>query len=208
MRHNFPETARLASEGRIKFDVFAGRTTERWHWWTKQFDRRYRLPAWRGTEDIYQELLISAWHAVGRFDPMRGIAPGRYVEWNAVKRTTKMVHRARGCNQHTRKGPNRPEHLECTFEMMPDYTSGWTPQKEYERAELYELAAKLAGRGIEAAAIRALSRAGSAELAGQMLYNNPRTRLKARMCSQADAVAFVRRAVDSVVNKFQKEALS
>lgn len=207
MRHNFKDAARDAHAGSVGFDEFARRTSGRWKWWAGKFAKDYKLPAWFGMADVEQELLISAWQAFERFDPARGIEPARYVEWNAVRKATKTLSKARGVEQHRRKGPGRPEVLECTLAYgLPE-----TAEEKSEvdgRWEKYEIVALLGQTENERLALQALANEGSAEAAGSAIYADPAIRLACELGCERAAVRFVTRAIDSVATRFgHKEAL-
>ena len=209
MTTTFEEAARLAHEGAIEFNQFAARTDRRWGWWAARFDSRYRLPAWFGADDVKQELLVSAWTALRKFQDGKGPTLTRYVEWNAVKRTTKAVHRARGCNQHTRKGPGRPELVESQMaHSLPDVADDLDVEAAYFKAERMAVVALLADSALEQRALRALASEGSAEAAASVLYEDADFRLDAWLCSEREALRFVRRTAEKIIERFGQEALS
>ena len=68
--------------------------------------KRYTLPPGVSREDVEQEMLLAAWRAVESWEEGRASLVG-YVVWSAHSCASKYLHKQRGADQHTRKGPGR-----------------------------------------------------------------------------------------------------
>ena len=68
----------------MTFRQFMGETDRRWQWWAKRLARS-GIPAWLDAEDIRQELLVEAWRALKRYDPVKakGQTPAQFTEFAA-----------------------------------------------------------------------------------------------------------------------------
>lgn len=103
-------------DGRLTFDEFARETGQRWSSTARWLMRRWRLPGWVEESDLVQELLTEAWRATWRYDAGRGSMPlERYVRVAAIAEVTKTIHKRRGADRHTRKGPSRIDRPFSTF---------------------------------------------------------------------------------------------
>lgn len=111
-------TERLATElahlraRRITFTQFYRATKEDWSCMATTLHKHWQLPPTVTVDDVEQELLLGGWMAVlgpkkGRWAPGRGMTLEGYVVWTAHSRTTKWIHKQRGCEQHRRKGPSQ-----------------------------------------------------------------------------------------------------
>jgi hypothetical protein len=89
------------------FDAFWRTTRREWSMMAVALYRRWerQLPPAISVQDVEQELLLGAWVAVRRWKPGKASLPA-FVIWTAQNRTKKWLHKQRGTNQHTRKGPS------------------------------------------------------------------------------------------------------
>lgn len=91
--------------------------------------RRWRPPSWLELEEIMQELMIGAWSAIWKWDPRRagpGQTLGSFVEWNAMDKAKKRLHKARGAKLSGNADAN-PGHSEiplCMFDATPGWVEG------------------------------------------------------------------------------------
>jgi len=85
-------------EGRVTFDVFARRQRAAWDAMAGYLMRRWRAGVWVDREDVVQDLLLGAWHAIFEWDPHHPSAPSLagYVVYNALDKAKKRLHRYRG----------------------------------------------------------------------------------------------------------------
>ncbi len=91
----------------IDFDAFVRRTRRDWAMMATGLYRRWerQIPPAISLADVEQELLLGAWVGVRRWKPGKASLPA-FVIWTACSRTKKWLHKQRGANQHTRKGPS------------------------------------------------------------------------------------------------------
>lgn len=103
----------------ITFDEFARRSARDWdrlaakvyHCWVR------KLPAGVSMEDIRQEMLLSAWIAVGEYDPSRGeMTLKQYVVYFAFSKALRFVHSQREAKRRDGKQPSR--HPTLVFDTL------------------------------------------------------------------------------------------
>lgn len=130
MSQNLSQQLRALRAGEITFTAFHRGTREDWRRMAIALHRRYSLPPSCSPEDVEQEMLFGAYIAVGKWEERRASLVG-YVVWSAHSRATKWVHRQRGVEQHTCKGPSRfalnasSIAREDGTSVLDDATTGW-----------------------------------------------------------------------------------
>lgn len=122
----FDRLASAAVRREITFDQFARRADGDFCHMARIAARKRRLPTWMGVDDVKSQLVELAWHylftrecrngAVG-FDQARYESAGAYCRWKIRTKIGKVISRAKGENQHTRRGPGSPEFLSKTGEL-------------------------------------------------------------------------------------------
>lgn len=142
----------------ITFREFYARTRTEWHRMAVSLYRNWTLPPGVTIDDVEQELLFGASLAVQKWQTGRASLRG-FVVWNAHDKALKWIHRQRGCDQHTRKGPS--EFARCVsvitrddaaathlLESCPDTSTSYEEAIDYETvlAELPDIATTEAGR--------------------------------------------------------------
>jgi hypothetical protein len=205
----YEATARAVREGTITLDDWARAWAPKWEQWARLFERRYRLPRWFSKADVRQELAIAAWQHLSTFDEHRGVSMTHFLKWNAIKRATKIVAKVRGVNQHTRRGPARPEmtYASLSEEMVNEcervISSDAGAEENLARAELYEQLRNRAGR--RGCVLDALCQeSGEVDAAGARIYADPGLRLEFRLSSKSEATGLVR----DTIRELAQEATS
>lgn len=96
--------ARLLA-GEIDGDEFVRSTSRFWHWLANDLERRIDYPRWLVEhDDVYNDLVVEAYHRAFSWDSSRGVPLSSYVVFAAEAAVKKRLHKARGANQHDRSG--------------------------------------------------------------------------------------------------------
>lgn len=201
-----------ATAGAAEFDAVA--RSGRWERLAAFIVRRWKLPPWVSSDDVRQDLLVEAWKRIANFDPARGIAPERYVEWNAITYAKKRGHKARGSYRH-RGADGAPSRHELAFSGMAREgdEDGAVEERFAERTSVEPVQHDLAVRRqivqrMEAAcesprelvSVRALGLAGGdIEEAARLLYDDIDARYELRLGSEHRAEQMVASVVRAVV---------
>lgn len=190
--------------GKMSFEEFAQHTGGRWNFWAgKLLNQWGRLPAWIGQEDLHQELLTEAWKATTRFDAKRSNEPAAYVQFIATKAVSKIVHRARGVEQHRRHGASRYEIACGDFDKFSVTDPSLEPDEEIDRANKYEILRALCSTEEQRIVLLALELSGgSLEAAAAYLYSDCESRFACRLVSETHAVSVINRAVTELVENY------
>lgn len=87
-------------EGDLTATEFYKQSDPVWHRLARYLLRHWRGPCWFGEEEVAQELRAAAYVFVWEYQPDRakGRSISRYVEWNAMDKAKKALHRARGAS--------------------------------------------------------------------------------------------------------------
>lgn len=100
-------------EGRLPFEAFAKRSREGLEARARWFIRHWPGQGVLDVPDLVQEMLVTAWSAVDRWDPERLDKRGervpieRYVDWQVGKRATNMLRWSLGWPRPRRSRPAR-----------------------------------------------------------------------------------------------------
>lgn len=122
----FDRFAALAVRKEITFSTFERETVADFARMARIAARRRKLPSWLGLDDLKNQMVELAWHyafvrksmdgTIG-FNPARYDSAGAYIRWKIRAKIGKVISRARGENQHDRKGPGTPEYLSKTGDV-------------------------------------------------------------------------------------------
>jgi hypothetical protein len=192
----------------ITFDQFARATASDWTHLAGKLYMAWRsnIPAGVELNDIRQEMLFHAWKAVSRWDPtLSDMTLKGYVVCIAWQKATRFIHKQR-CS--LRRGDKAPSRHALTFTSLlkggDDAGVDWVdnllqveddPTGALDAAVRYERAVERAC-GIDLYALVALRMAGgNIPEAGQLLFEDPRLRLRARWGSPRNAVDQVEQSV-------------
>ncbi len=196
--------AKAVRDGDIDGDEFVRRTDEWARRVTAGMLRRYRaLPTWLSREDLEQEVRLRSWLHLGRYDEERSqVAPiDRFVSFATRRSAEKLLMRAQGIDQHTRKG--HPRFEPCYGSPADLDEIGRSPMAEDDlpdeiaaRSERFEVLTALCNTIEEQHAVRAIERArgGDFEEAGRALYADRDARLDCGLMSEEHGARVVGRA--------------
>jgi hypothetical protein len=158
--------------GEITFSAFVREASEDFARMARIAARRRRPPSWMGLDDITSMMITFAHHYgfervskdghVG-FDPARYTSAGAYIRWKIRARVGKELSRARGENQHDRKGPPAPEFLSWTGELggpggLPERSEPATAEAVVDRSLRFDRLKRLCETVKEFAIVSALAR--------------------------------------------------
>jgi len=194
---NNEEIARGARDGSVTFEQFVRGTAPAWRGRAHAIARSFRLPTWMTAEDLYQELLFFAWKAVGKFDAARGCPAWSFVSFAAIKATIKVAHKARGAEQHRRKGPSRFEAPMSSLAKAGEEAGDVEIPVEDGQEEALDLRRAIARLPFQDV-LRAYAGARDADAAADEIYDDCRERLRYRWQSREHARADVRGIVRSI----------
>jgi len=155
-------------------------------------------------DDVKSQLISLAWHylferrcrngAVG-FDPARYENAGAYCRWKIRAKMGKVISRAKGENQHTRRGPGSPEYLSKTGEL-PERAGDDSVEALAERAIELKKLETICETVREFAVVRALA---------QGLGDDRRVVAFLLEAGQARSAEDARAVVDEVATKLAKK---
>ncbi len=145
MNRSFDEQLVALREGYLTPQQFFAQTRVVWQRLAAYLLRRWRAPASYTQEDVVQELMFAAYEFVWRYDPQlaKGRTIGRYVEWNALDKAKKELHRARGCklSGDPDKNPSRIAIPLSAFEVEPQGGDLWETIHSAQDAQIERLQA-------------------------------------------------------------------
>lgn len=206
-RAEYGEAAREVCAGRMAFAEFAKRTDRRWSCWAGRLMRQWgSLPAWLGEEDLHQELLTEVWRSTKRYDKRRSIDAGAYVQFAATKSVAKIVHRARGVEQHRRHGPSRHELAFGDLSEVDRVSEQLSADEALVRLEQYKILRALCETRDQLAVITALEvSGGTLEAAAAYLYADADARFVCELVSEEHAASTINRVVVELVKDYGME---
>lgn len=198
----------IGEEGAVSFADFTKKTRNRWRWLAARLERSFRLPNWMCREDLEQEMLLVAWKFWQGYEADRGnMTKARFVEWKATKRTKKLIQKARGVEQHRRKGKPRISEVPIIDPGEDDMNASpyhpaveATQHLDFERAQKFAILADVCETHNERAVLSALESDRSYEGAAAFLYMNEGRRF--RLSDEKDAAEMIRDVVNDMVRKF------
>jgi hypothetical protein len=214
MELNLVESAaRAAREQEIDFDEFVKRTASWWRMRAGCLVKRYVLPQWFDVQDANQELLLWAWTAVYQYDPSRGTQLGRYVDWNAMKRTVKTMQKVRGVEQHRRRGAPRFEIPMNRFpedKLPPDPVFEPCSEQAAQREEEFRILFGLCETAEEHAVVAALDGGGEVEEIAERLFSVTLSRMSCCLVDEGHARSVVYKVLRGLAKKYHhtKESCS
>jgi hypothetical protein len=191
----------------ITFSDFYRQTRVEWRRMSAALYKAYRLPPTVTRDDVEQEMLLWAWHAITKWDPHRPNAASLdgYVIWTAHEKAEKWIHKQRSVNQHRRKGPSG---FACCLAMLSRTGEGESrvlqdasvegPERERVLDASAILAALPSVSPTEAGkqALRQfVAHEGDEDAAAAALYGNVEHRYLFRLKNRAQARALVRSEV-------------
>jgi hypothetical protein len=179
-KQQFEQLLIALREGYIDPNVFFAQSNQVWQRLAKYLMRKWRAPAWYTHEDVEQELRLAAYDFIWRYqeEKAKGRAIDRYVEWNALDKSKKALHVARGAklSGDPDKNPSRIETPFSMYEVAPESEPGDVVRQDelYERQEIVAELEKRFTTERERLAVRVLAaNAGSIEDAALELSNHP-----------------------------------
>ncbi len=126
--------------------------------------RRRQFPSWYDVDDAKSELIAFCWHygfervskdgTIG-FNPARYQSAGAYLRWKVRTKVGKVISRARGEDQHSRRGKARPEYLSKTGEL-PEIATETAAEVSLGRARKIKSLERLAETTRDFVMLRAL----------------------------------------------------
>ncbi len=205
--NSFDIAAQSYTEGSIDFSTFVKSTSAGRAAMTSHLLRKMSpVPTWYGIEDAEQDYLMAIHHAATQYDNTK-MKAGAYlrVSLTVVK---KHIHRAKGVDSHTRKGPPQFERTFSSLglETAPERGSDYFDYSENKRREYYSVLNALCTNDIELAVLYVLERCeGDLESAASELYNEPRRRDICRVRSELSAKLLINRVVNDLIAKYGKK---
>lgn len=205
MSESLTEHLRALRAKEASFGVFHHRTREEWRRMAIALHRRYNLPPSVTADDVEQEMLFGCWIAVEQWEDDRGVSLASYVVWSAHNRAQKWIHRQRGVNQHTRKGPSG--YAFCAAALTNDAGQGSSAlenasegPRDRERdidvqallAVIPRVAGSEAGRQ---ALLRFIEHGGDEEKAATAFYGDAEHRWLFRLESRHHAMSIIKQEV-------------
>jgi hypothetical protein len=175
---NFDRWAERMVSKEVTFDAFARATRADFDRLARAAARRRRLPGWMGLDDAANALIEYAWHyalervsksgAVGYVAGMYRAGPGAYLRRKLRQKIAKTISRARGENQHRRKGPPAPEFLSKTGEQggpggLPELAEESTVEETVVRSQRFARLRALCDSPRELAVLRAIEQGAGDE---------------------------------------------
>lgn len=207
--------------GGSTFEAFARRTSARWRALTKFVMRRWRQPAWVSVEDVEQDLLMGAWRALARWDPVRAGGAGKlgaFVVWNAVDYAKKRAHKARGCARHRGADGNpgrfdvpysqwSPEHAESLADILSEHppTQADLLEARQEAREGAEIAREECRDALELLVVDRLYARDDVEEVVAAAYGDPRMRVSRQWSDREQAAHAVRAAAGALALRLEGE---
>lgn len=197
------------ARGELPFHLFVVNSRPYWQYHAIKILKRWRHPSDVTIEDLIQEMNLQAWQCLSDYDASRGVSLTRYVTWRAVAKAIKVVHKARGAGKRHGKAVSRhaivfsalaPANADADwYEMM---AGAHDPTQDLDGymdgvARIDNAIVHRPAREAHALAALKLSRF-DIEMAGSLLYSDPKLRYVYKLQNPRQATAVVRRAVASV----------
>lgn len=187
--------------GTLDFDAFARAHEARFRRWASYYFERWpqRILC---LDDLVQEARIEAWRAVDSWDPTRGVALERYVEYQVGRKLRLELERVLGWPKKSRGTKAvRPTSLNATVpgdgrrDTLQDRLESGALSPE-DLAMVESLVARMADP-FERDVLRGVARGMSSAVLATYLYEDPERRLAYRL----DSVEQTARRVPHVVRK-------
>lgn len=185
--------------GSITFNTFARTHDSRFRRWAAYYFERWPQRA-LCVADLVQEGLLEAWRAVDAWDPTRGVALERFVEYQVGRRLRMELERVLGWPKKSR-GTKAVRPISAN---VPAFANGDTVQDRIESGALtpedlatIESAAAACKDPFEADVIRGIGRGMSPAVLATYLYEDPDRRVAYRL----DSVEHTARRVPHVMRK-------
>jgi hypothetical protein len=112
-------------DGRMELNAFFVQTREVWLRMAKHLMRRWQPPSWYEAEELAADIQLEAWRFIWKYDQdqAKGKSLLWYVEWNAMDKGKKRLHKVRGANLHRDPDNQKTERREYLY-------SGWNSVEE------------------------------------------------------------------------------
>lgn len=215
METNLERMLKRLRAGEMTFGAFIAATRDEYRRMAVYLTRRWSTPEWLTVEDVEQELYVSTWKHLPRYDETRGKSLSAFVTWNAMYETKRIMHKARGVTIH-----GNPDKKKSRYEM-PLSSLGEAGDgdailavmtAEAPRAEEALIETETARRAATSAlpacsspreryAILAIREAGGLEGAGKVLYDDFDHRTALRLGNEAAAERFVMKHAGAVARR-------
>jgi len=208
----FEDAACAYAAGKIGFEQFAAQTQKTRSQWVGSMRRKLNpIPTWHAQEDSEQDFLLAIWQ---QRDVPEGYAPGTYFRLG-LRRTDKKVQKARGVEQHRRRGKPQYERVFSSFstdgaedQEHPAFSVPVeeTQEREAARTEYYEILHQLCETRMQRAAITALENTGGGlSAAAAYLFADRESCLVCKLDSEEHAARIILRVVDELVKMYGNE---
>jgi DNA-directed RNA polymerase specialized sigma24 family protein len=208
----FEDAIRLLHDGRINFNEFYRETKPSWERLARYLLRRWKAPKWVEVEEIVQELIIGAWNAVWCYSEFlaRGVPLANYVQWNAVDKAKKSLHKMRGAKLSGNADAN-PSNFETplsSFEATSEWLDGLLNQEadQHDLTERKERVEKACRTEAERRAMRALSETGDIIQGAILLFEDDEARALCGLHTARDAGRFVASTAFAVAQRLGRAA--
>ena len=107
MKTNMARALTALRNDEITFQKFCSETADDWRKLARYLLRRWEAPDGVEEFDVQQEMLLAAWHFLGKWNPDRGTTLDTYVVWNACDKAKKWLHKQRAALRRDGDAPSR-----------------------------------------------------------------------------------------------------
>lgn len=121
--------------GMIDFPAFVAETRAVWGRFARYLARRWRPPSGVEIADLEQEVLLSGWEAVRRWDPARGVPIDQYVTFQALDRAKKWLHTQRKALRRDDSAPSRAPMSFSSMGLEDAADVEWLMGQQHERVD-------------------------------------------------------------------------
>lgn len=207
----FNEAIALLHDGRLDFTAFYRETLPSWERLARYLLRRWKAPAWVELDEVVQDLVLGAWESVWCYS--EPLANGRplhdFVQWNAVDKAKKKLHKMRGAKLSGNADSN-PSHYETplsSFEATSEWLDGLLQHgaEQHDIAERKQRIERACRTEAERRAIRALSETGDIIQGAILLFGDDEARQLCGLQTPRDAGRFVASTAFAVAQRLNRQ---
>lgn len=196
----FEALVRRVHAGLITCNAFFIASRSTWERLAVYLLRRWKAPAWVERDEVVQELMLAAWGAIWQYDPTRREKTiGQYVEWNAIDKAKKKLHKMRNAKLSGNADANPGRH-EKIFSAFAETSTEWidglvrieAPQEQAMLdSEALDRAQAACATERERLVIRVLAEHGDLVEAAIQLYEDAGARMTLGLQGAAETGRFV-----------------
>jgi len=190
-------------DGALSFDRFAHRHRARFARWAQHFFSRWPQRA-LDVDDLHQEALLEAWRAVDEWDPAKGVALRRFVEYRVGRKLRVELERVLGWPKKSRgQAAVRPMSIDASPKVATAVEFARRHEAEAEERAALRQVVDEETDPLTAQVLAGVGLGMGASAVAAHLWADPEARLAHRFDSQAEARRRVRRVIKAEVSRRQ-----